>query len=248
MKLYSIRNWNSLYENNRSRTVKDLSWVAIPNSHDGENFTNIMAHKDGAIIFTAFILMVEIASKCLPRGTLQKDNGTPHTVGSLSAKCRAPASWFEIAISYLEKETDWLDVKEFLTESLLPDSALPPSCQSGAQEGREGMERKKGGNSASSREVFDFWNQHTSLTKCLVLSDKRRHSLLSRLKDPFFVENWKAAMDKIPESAFCMGRNERGWRANFDWFLQPDTVAKIIEGKYDSQRAPRPVGHILDAK
>jgi len=153
MKLYKIRNWDALYENNRSRTVKVLSWVAMPNKHDGENFSNIMAHPRGAEIFAAFVLMVEIASKCSPRGTLIRDNGTPHTVSSLSVKCRAPVSWLTVSLDYLEKNTDWLEVSEITNDAVgcqQGASRVPSSCQSGAQGGKgmEGMEGTEEGNAA----------------------------------------------------------------------------------------------------
>lgn len=147
MKLYRIRDWDNIYENNRSRLVKDLSWVPIPNRHDGENFSLIMIHEDGATIYAGWILLLQIASKCTPRGTLIRDNGTPHNVRTLSAKCRCPASWFETAIPYLETETDWLEVVHTVdepTERQLADSRLTPSCQSGDEEGkgREGNGKK----------------------------------------------------------------------------------------------------------
>lgn len=240
MKLISICKWNELYENNRSRTVKDLSWVAIPNKHDGENYTQIVNHKDGSIIFAAFVLMVQVASKCEPRGTLRKDNGLPHTDSSLSVKTRAPKSWFTLAIEYLSKETDWLDIKDIASTCQEADAALTADCQASDEEGMEGMNGKKGGISGELKEVFDAWNLNPDLVKCLVISDKRKVSLNARLKDAFFSKNWRAAMAMLPASPFCMGRNDRGWKANFDWFLQPDTVAKIMEGKYHNSIKPIP--------
>ena len=145
MKLYKIRNWNALFENNRSRTVTKLSWVSIPNRHDGENFTNIVQNEDGAMIFSGFILMVEVASKCNPRGTLIKADGTPHTPPSLSLKTRAPEKWFASAINFLEKYTDWLEVQE-LPNTLSgncqePVTALSADCNE-RRERREGKEGK----------------------------------------------------------------------------------------------------------
>jgi uncharacterized protein YdaU (DUF1376 family) len=83
-------------------------------------------------------------------------------------------------------------------------------------------------------DIFNTWNRETSLPKCLVVSDKRRRSLEIRVRDEFFATNWKEALLKIKTIPFCMGKNERGWKASFDWFIQPDTVVKIIEGKYVS--------------
>lgn len=40
-------------------------------------------------------------------------------------------------------------------------------------------------------------------------------------------------MLRIQKSSFCQGKNDRGWVASFDWFIRPDTVVKIMEGKYD---------------
>lgn len=139
MNLYCIRNWNLIYENNRSRKVIDLSWVPIRNRHDGENYTTVVTSENGSQIFSAFILMVQVASRCNPRGTLLRDNGQPHTSVSLSIKTRAPQDWFDLAFDFLVKNTDWLEVKDF-----------PNGCQEGGiavasrwQAGDEEQNRKK---------------------------------------------------------------------------------------------------------
>jgi hypothetical protein len=33
---------------------------------------------------------------------------------------------------------------------------------------------------------------------------------------------------------FFRGDNDRGWRITFDFFIRPDSVAKIIEGNYSN--------------
>jgi hypothetical protein len=87
--------------------------------------------------------------------------------------------------------------------------------------------------------VFEAWNEMAKSSKilpqCLVVSDKRRRLLEVRLRDSFFISNWQAAILKIPQSDFLKGNSERGWKASFDWFIQPDSVAKIMEGKYDTK-------------
>lgn len=88
----------------------------------------------------------------------------------------------------------------------------------------------------SLKEVFDAWNCLTGLPKCLLVSDKRRRMMEARFKEPFFTENWKAAMQKVQTSKFCQGESERGWRASFEWFITPDAVPKIMEGKYDTTK------------
>lgn len=88
-------------------------------------------------------------------------------------------------------------------------------------------------------EVLDAWNEKADnykLPKCMVMSDKRRRYTTARLRDPFFSQNWKAALERMTSSTFCKGANDRGWVADFDFFIQPDSVAKIMEGKYDERK------------
>lgn len=101
------------------------------------------------------------------------------------------------------------------------------------------------GSVASLSLVFEGWNknaENTTLPKCLVLSDKRRRALESRLRDEFFAENWRAALQKILKSEFLTGTNDRGWTASFDWFIQPDSVIRIMEGKYSKAEKKDVVG------
>ena len=145
MTLYRIKNWNSLFENNRSRTVADLAWVAIPNRHDGENYSMIITSKHGAEIFAAWVLMVQVASRCHPRGSLLRDSGKPHNPDSLSIKTRAPAIWFERAISFLLEHTDWLEIEELASACQPPVSRVSVACQAGDEERKkEGMEGTEG--------------------------------------------------------------------------------------------------------
>lgn len=49
---------------------------------------------------------------------------------------------------------------------------------------------------------------------------------------------WVAITQRIAASSFCRGVNDRGWRANPDWFLKPGTAAKVLEGTYDDRANP----------
>jgi hypothetical protein len=42
----------------------------------------------------------------------------------------------------------------------------------------------------------------------------------------------------LPQLPFMQGANDRGWIADADFFLRPDAVLKISEGKY-RDKAPR---------
>ncbi len=121
MKLYKIRNWNSQFENNRTRDLKNLEWVPIPNSHDGDGFTDLLSRKNGMALFGAWILILELASKCNPRGVLIRDTHNPapgcgglpkpHTPETIARVTRGQASVFEEAIPVLI-EIGWLEFEE----------------------------------------------------------------------------------------------------------------------------------------
>jgi hypothetical protein len=84
------------------------------------------------------------------------------------------------------------------------------------------------------------WNSHPGLPAVQSPSKLRIAKLRARRKDPYFVANWQAAIDRICQSGFCIGQNDRGWKADFDWFLKPDTVARVMEGKYDNHAPAQP--------
>lgn len=67
---------------------------------------------------------------------------------------------------------------------------------------------------------------------------KRRKTAVARMKDPGWLDDYVKAIVKIPGSDFLCGRTPRKgwehWRANITFFLRPDTVARILEGEFDS--------------
>lgn len=48
---------------------------------------------------------------------------------------------------------------------------------------------------------------------------------------------WRQVILRIVGSAFCRGNGSTGWRASFDWLLQPEVHLKVMEGKYDDRPA-----------
>lgn len=63
-------------------------------------------------------------------------------------------------------------------------------------------------------------------------SDGRRKALATRWTDKMFREQWQIALKRMSESAFCRGSNKQGWIADVEFFLRPNTIVKIMEGKY----------------
>jgi hypothetical protein len=77
------------------------------------------------------------------------------------------------------------------------------------------------------------WNAATHFTLCRKMTEAREKHLRARLADTSWAASWQEALARAAASPFCRGENDRGWRADVDWFLRPNTVTKILEGKYD---------------
>ena len=95
--------------------------------------------------------------------------------------------------------------------------------------------------SAAAVEFLTLWNalhgQHSVIAKCRDVKGQRGRLLADRMADQNWRADWKSAIEHIPKCPFLLGQNERGWKANVDWFLKPGSVRAILEGKYDGQRA-----------
>jgi hypothetical protein len=119
-------------------------------------------------------------------------------------------------------------------ESLRLSGGVPPqgSASLSAVAGKN-----RHGENDSIAGVAAAWSAQPNLPRIRNLSDKRRKVIATRLKDDFFAEHYGAAIGKVAAAAFCRGENERHWRTDFDWFLKPDVVTRIIEGKYDDGAA-----------
>jgi hypothetical protein len=80
--------------------------------------------------------------------------------------------------------------------------------------------------------VLEHWN--LAMGQQCRWTDKRLVAFRQRWKSQFWRDNWHAAIQRAASSSFCRGENG-GWAANFEWFLKPDTVTKLLEGNYDDR-------------
>lgn len=84
-------------------------------------------------------------------------------------------------------------------------------------------------------EIVEAWNitaERLGLSKIAKLTDDRKRKLSAQCKDAS-LDDFRAALAAIERSRWLQGDNDRGWKANFDFFLQPKSFTKLIEGAYD---------------
>ena len=132
MTMYRIKNWEKHFENAKSRQIDSLSWVPVPNKHDGEGFRTIMSEPDGLVIYGCWHLILQVASKCHPRGTLVRDDKTPHTSKSIAIKTGCGnQSAIQRTLDFCSSlEVGWIEqLANEVTPSQHPsDTQVTPSC------------------------------------------------------------------------------------------------------------------------
>jgi len=85
--------------------------------------------------------------------------------------------------------------------------------------------------------IFLAWNTHRGkLPEAKGMSPKRARDAAARWRENPSQEYWVRVVQAVVNSPFCCGNNDRGWKATFDWLLQPDTHLRALEGKYDNQK------------
>lgn len=145
MQTYRIKNWDEHYENNRTRDLKVLNWVPIPNKLDSDGYTLIMEKKNGAAIFGAWIACVEVASKCRPRGTLVRDSNTPHNLESLSRITRMQKSIIKEMLDICTNECKWIEHIDLQSGAIIPqDNAIISQDTALKERKKEGNGKKEG--------------------------------------------------------------------------------------------------------
>ena len=161
MKAYRIKDWDKIFENNDSRKLKNLNWVPIPNSWDGLGYIRVTKHKNAVSILAAWLLVVQIGSKCPQRGLLAKVDA-PLSVEDMEDLTRMPAELFKKALEVLcDPKIGWIEVVEIqlspagtwevvgISPALgnMPNSNLPESPDASGNDpetsGKSGLEQNR---------------------------------------------------------------------------------------------------------
>ena len=110
----------------------------------------------------------------------------------------------------------------------------------------EGLKRKDA--TASQRKedveaVLDAWNSIPGVPSVKVLDHNTdRYRMLCARLDKYGVEQVLEAVSNVAHSAFLRGGGDKGWRADFGWFVKPNNFPKVLEGKYTdivTEQAPK---------
>lgn len=74
----------------------------------------------------------------------------------------------------------------------------------------------------------------TKLPKLNFISDDLKAKIKNSLQQ-FRIEDFELCFKKAENSLFLTGKNNLGWKANLEWFLKNDNMAKVLNGNYDNR-------------
>lgn len=79
-------------------------------------------------------------------------------------------------------------------------------------------------------EAFNLMAGEAGLPKARMTPERRKK--LTTFTRRHRVEDITEAIWRIPQTPFLCGENDRGWKADFDFLLQPKSFNRILEGSY----------------
>lgn len=83
--------------------------------------------------------------------------------------------------------------------------------------------------------ILDLYHEICiSFPKVRTLSDSRKRSIKARL-EKYSLDEIKEAFTLCEASDFLKGKNDRGWKADFDWIMNDTNIGKILDGKYSNR-------------
>lgn len=89
--------------------------------------------------------------------------------------------------------------------------------------------------------VVDYWNgiaEDNGLRRVRFMTATRRAKIAARVADYGGLDKFAAGLlDQIPHQPFLLGKNDRKWRVDLDWILEPSNAVKVSEGKYTNGHA-----------
>jgi len=202
---YRIKNWNKVYENNRTRELKRMEWVPVPNRHDGDGYTTLVDHPNGAAHLGAWLGILEVASKCEIRGTLVR-GGVPHTPQSLARITRLPEWTFqEVLPRLVSTSIGWIEVISLENHEVIKpsheDAEIPHESAAISQASDYGMERngmEGNGKRTSASATAD--SGVSGPLEPFRLTGPPEASDPSRIEDAWFAEFWSGFWRKIDKA------------------------------------------------
>lgn len=83
--------------------------------------------------------------------------------------------------------------------------------------------------------IMHHWNamaEFNGLSQVKMLTPARKQKIQARLSEFGGLEPLSKVIDAVESQPFLLGKTGKGWKADFDWLMEPSNIAKVAEMKY----------------
>lgn len=86
--------------------------------------------------------------------------------------------------------------------------------------------------------LIQKWNElPETVSKISTLKkDTQRYKMLTQRVSEYGENKVLEAIEKIKQSSFLQGNNNKGWTITFEWFVRPNNFVKVLEGNYADKK------------
>lgn len=112
--------------------------------------------------------------------------------------------------------------------------------QTTPEEGSETLDSVLSAGPTPFKQITDLYHAIcVSYPKLRKVSANRKKAIAARWKeyDQNF-DTFRELFELAEASPFLKGRNSRNWTADFNWLMNSENMAKVLEGKYNTDRQP----------
>jgi hypothetical protein len=91
--------------------------------------------------------------------------------------------------------------------------------------------------------VENYHSLCPKLNKVVVINDLRKGFMNARVGE-FGMEKVISVLRMAGESEFLNGKNDKAWKADFEWIMRPTNFIKILEGKYNNNGSTKQLNSV----
>lgn len=221
-----IKNFSSI---SKRRDIKNPSWFALDNDiFTHPDFFNISSEG-----FKVYIWILCVGSKV--------------NAEKIRINCEVCAYQLKLDVNVVVATIEYLDGKRWHVTNAYADV----TCTSRGRDGHVRLDvthttdttnkhnkqtQQEGKKIKSECPMIDLWNICAVSVSKVLKSNPSRNQKIKDIWPSLSEDDWRAVFERINNSEFCAGKNDRGWKATFDWILKKETYLKVMEGTYDNRK------------
>lgn len=133
------------------------------------------------------------------------------------------------------------EFKKYLLSCISGTVPQPPRVSESApktDEAKPAPQKKPSADEIPYDQIQDLYNSICAdLPKLKTLSTARKKAIRSAFSRGKTIQDLALVFQKAQDNEFLSGRKksgDRSWRANFDWLMNENNMAKVLDGNYDS--------------